>query len=738
MIHFSKLRTKGAFLLPLSVALSLSLANADELSQSSASPASTSAESTDSKVENMDKVKLQRSVVTATGFKQDIKEAPASISIIDKEEILTRPVRDLGDMVQNVPGVDVSVTKTGDNTISMRGLSYNYTLILIDGKRQNVNGSFDQNGFGGAHSALMPPVEMIERIEVLRGPASVVWGSDAMGGVINIITKKNPDKFTGNIMLETRLQEDMDTWGNMWGANGYVAIPLVKERLSLQLRGKYQDNGANKFLIPEGYAPIRNGVQTPYNYNNPYTTHSPTGYTQWNGGARLNFTPSARNNFYLDYEYNNRVSGTLNTSQNSITSFNTFDKQNLVLNHDGDYEFAKTTTYLQFMQTRRIPHTSSPRVGEDSGVLNWASLIQNRNYVFDSKARKSIDFGAGGFLALNAGIYYMYETFDRKATNRGVLDQHQAAVYVEGDYTPIEYVSVSLGARYNYSDIYKGAPTPRLFVNVNPFSWWTIKAGVAGGYLVPQIEYLGSGFLYEATNRGTTTAYYGNPNLKAERSWNYEIGTIFDTDMGMLTLTAFYNDFNNKVYANNTFGQDTALPNGEICNVNTCVFYQNVDKAYTRGIEAGFVSEKFYGFGINANYTFADSKQLSGANQGDPLNYVSRHSANVRLTYKANRFLDGYVRWQGKFKTPISRTSTSGQVPAARALYGAYYKDYMLVDLGVNYHIVKGLTLSAVVSNLFDVDFDKILLSPNGAYYANQYGAYIPGRNYWISLKYDF
>ena len=80
---------------------------------------------------NDDRVQL-RSVTTATGFKQTIKDAPASISVVPKEEILTRPIRDLGDAVQNVPGVDASATKTGDTSISMRGLGSDYVLILID------------------------------------------------------------------------------------------------------------------------------------------------------------------------------------------------------------------------------------------------------------------------------------------------------------------------------------------------------------------------------------------------------------------------------------------------------------------------------------------------------------------------------------------------------------------------------------------------------------------------------
>lgn len=95
---------------------------------------------------------LNEQVVTASGYSQNIKEAPASISIIGREEILTRPIRDIGDAVQDVPGVYVEQDKTGQNSISMRGLSSSYTLILIDGKRQNTTRGFVQNGLGNQTS----------------------------------------------------------------------------------------------------------------------------------------------------------------------------------------------------------------------------------------------------------------------------------------------------------------------------------------------------------------------------------------------------------------------------------------------------------------------------------------------------------------------------------------------------------------------------------------------------------
>ena len=130
---------------------------------------------------------LQTIVVTASGQAVDVKSAPASISIITAEEIQKQPVSSLADVLKRVPGVSGGLSSNGAGSkIQIRGMPENYTLILIDGKR--VGSSRDTNyraNLGHQDLNWVRP-EMIERIEVVRGPMSTLYGSDAMGGVINI------------------------------------------------------------------------------------------------------------------------------------------------------------------------------------------------------------------------------------------------------------------------------------------------------------------------------------------------------------------------------------------------------------------------------------------------------------------------------------------------------------------------------------------------------------------------
>src|SRR5690606_4814360 len=135
---------------------------------------------------------LGDTVVSASGFEQKVTEAPASISVISGEELQQKRYNNLAQALGDVEGIDIGqgTGKTGGLNISIRGMDSKYSLILIDGRRQNAAGNVTPNGFGETSTSFMPPMSAIERIEVIRGPMSTLYGSDAMGGVINIITKK--------------------------------------------------------------------------------------------------------------------------------------------------------------------------------------------------------------------------------------------------------------------------------------------------------------------------------------------------------------------------------------------------------------------------------------------------------------------------------------------------------------------------------------------------------------------
>lgn len=199
----------------------------------------------DTQLDSMQKEKthkLEAVVTTATGSERLQKDAPASVTTITQKDIESKPHKDLAEVLAGIPGVDIGqgMGRSGNQEISIRGMPSEYTLILIDGKRQSVSGAVNtfNNGYSQLDNNFIPPLNAIESIEVIRGPLSTLYGSDAMGGVINIITKKCIDKYSTSLNIETT-QNEYRYFGQHYVANLFNVIPIIKDILGVQLRGKY-------------------------------------------------------------------------------------------------------------------------------------------------------------------------------------------------------------------------------------------------------------------------------------------------------------------------------------------------------------------------------------------------------------------------------------------------------------------------------------------------------------------
>ncbi|PAF42499.1 TonB-dependent receptor plug domain-containing protein [Helicobacter sp. 11S02596-1] len=290
---------------------------------------------------------LNKSVVSASGFAQDLKDAPASISVVTQEQLKNRPIKDIGEAVSLIPGISID-TNQGQNgayPISIRGMPAGYTLILIDGKRQDVSGGAFPNGYSDwTFSGFLPPIAMIERIEVIRGPMSTLYGSDAIGGVINIITKKNLKEWGTSISLETTFEEQKQ-FGNIYSGNFYTSGPIDKaKKWSLSLRGREWYRAfvpAYNFKLaedPTQYIAGKVSVET----NN------------YNLGGRLAFAPDEKNYLYLDVIYADQWLNNTNPAITSLSANKTIHarRNNLIFAHLGSYTFGKTDTSIQYNATQ--------------------------------------------------------------------------------------------------------------------------------------------------------------------------------------------------------------------------------------------------------------------------------------------------------------------------------------------------------------------------------------------------
>ncbi|MDO5609936.1 MAG: TonB-dependent receptor, partial [Pseudomonadota bacterium] len=355
---------------------------------------------------------LDRVVVTAAGFEQKLVEAPASISVVAREELEKRPYATLIDALRDIEGIDVGMESTDKNgmaTISMRGLPSEYTLVLIDGRRQSNVGSIYPNNFGGGQFAFLPPLDAIDRIEVVRGPMSTLYGSDAMGGVINIITRPVGEKWGGSLRQGITIQQD-DQFGDARSSDVYLNGPLVKDTLGIALRGSHHHEDESN---PE-WAPLQLPDGSEWNRSLGFGGGGKkVESTNWNAGVRLDWTPSDAHRFLFDYDvsrqkYDNHLgqTGTLDSietlwrSGNAVipnpngsgtitrrvvqprvgyTPYQRYEREQLSLTHIGEWSRGRSQTSLMKIESRNLGRSLPLTIAERARLQTlWNDVCTRR------------------------------------------------------------------------------------------------------------------------------------------------------------------------------------------------------------------------------------------------------------------------------------------------------------------------------------------------------------------------
>ena len=336
---------------------------------------------------------LDKVVVTAAGFEQKITDAPASISIITAEELAQRPYITLLDAVRNLEGVDIGETrdKTGQGTVSMRGMGSDYTLLLINGRRQNNHGDIYPNSFGGNQFNHIPPLDAIERIEVIRGPMSTLYGADAMGGVINVITKRELDQWSGSATIGRSFESD-SAFGEDTTGDVYLTGPLVPGKLNLAVRGSWYERKASNPTYADVIDPAGEAHSRSLGFGGGGKT---VDNTNKSAGVSLAWTPTDNQTITLDadvsrQEYDNQITindagveeypvGTVDNYGAMLRVGNNgrvepragyaptqqFTRNNLSLTHEGDWDFGNSLVSLAYVETenkgRTLPFTVAER-----------------------------------------------------------------------------------------------------------------------------------------------------------------------------------------------------------------------------------------------------------------------------------------------------------------------------------------------------------------------------------------
>ena len=585
---------------------------------------------------------LNELVVTATGYEQEAEQAPASISVIERADIEKRAYRDVTDVIQEVPGVIVTGGGSRQD-ISIRGLPAQYTLLMVDGRK--VSGRESQpNGSGGLEQGWLPPLDAIERIEVIRGPMSTLYGSDAVGGVINIITRKTGREWQAKVRVEATLQEDSDS-GNAYQTQLSTSGPVIDGLLGLQVSGAFYDRQEDD--IERGYS------------GDELASYS----------SALTLTPTNDDSLTLTYDgHHQERSFTAGRSlpDGGTDSETRNDRRAVSLSHAGSYDDFKTNSFAQ---------------------NEW---IENRgrDITIENRTARSQWSTSQGFHLLTVGAGFEDNRLKDTTTNAGAatrISNSQWSVFAEDEWLATDSFTLTLGARLDNNERYDGHVSPRIYGVWNLAEAWTLKSGVSTGYRAPDLRELSPNWVQES--RGGDI--YGNSDLEPETSVNTELGVYFQpSERFQANLTGFHNDFDDKLMV-------VACPQNQ-CGPANARYNVNIDSAETRGVELGASLALPHNLSLETSYTYTHSEQTSGDNKGQPLTQIPEHLLTVNGRWQINPVTESWLKvsYRGEESEPTSLGSRSIQAPSST-----------VTDVGGSWRATQNVRLMAGIYNLFDEPF---------------------------------
>lgn len=708
---------------------------------------------------------LEEIVLTA---EEQAKQA-LGVSQVTAEDLQKQPVvNDISEIVRKQPGVNLTgATATGQRgnqrQIDIRGMGPENTLILIDGKpvasrnavRMSRGGERDTRG-----DSNWVPAELVERIEVIRGPAAARYGSGSSGGVVNIITKR-PETFTGSVGLHYNSPE-WDKEGATRRASFLLGGP-VGETLGFRLQGGYSKTDADAWDINP--VTIEDGE--------PRRLAGREGVVNRDLGALL--TWQATPGHEIDLEFNVSRQGniyagdTMFGSVNEDTSLegaetNRMYRRALSLAHRGEYDFGDSVSYLQWENTDNSrlceglagggegyisPCVDTDGDGEDDAYefrdIDLDNLTAKTEWhlpVALGTRRGVVTLGAeyrGEFMndPVSIGNALPPELVpdtgvDPDAENRDPeTDQTLLGLFAEANIEWDDRLTLTPGLRLDQSSDFGTHWSPSLNVTYQFDAEWSMKAGIARAFKAPNLFQLNPNYVYLTRSNGCPVIdgvkvsgpcyVLGNPDLDAETSLNKEIGVAYQgADDVNGSLTFFHNDYNNRISSGFIQYNDAAI-------TNRLFRWENQGEAVISGLEGNLSSPLGERFAINANFT----KMITSENKetGDPLSLVPDYTINAALDWTATDRITvtlSATRY-GSIETAMFQPTNN------EPIIGSEKSDpYTLVNLGATWDVTDTTRLSAGITNIQD----RRILRTNTSDGTSTFNE--PGRALYVSLNTSF
>ncbi len=647
-------------------------------------------------------------VTTATKTEKNIDGVSASVIIVTKEDIEKISASTLKDVFEKIPSINAQFgrfphpSSASKASVSIRGAGANGTLILIDGKRLSgeTEGPYELNRI---------PAAMIERIEIVKGSMSTLYGSDAIGGVINIITKK-VDK--NNSTLDVKYGQNGH--GEAKEKNVNFTTAGKKEDIKYKLFGSIIDTSSyskNKSYTQVATNPTTGAVLAANPQNKITGTNKVTFGDDSNVknigtriekdlndsvtlGVDLNYLDENREGTYIGSAQYAGGGLIKNTPVNSEDNNRRFDVSSDLKYQINDDLSGQTKVYRSYYKKR---NETTPITFEGPVSTKFSA-----NVTIDT-IESNLTYSLNDSNIITTGVEFREETRDSSAINPVASSSDfitkkvkYESLFVQDEIALTDSLNATMGARYdkisnadNKATIQAGL-VQKLTENTN------LRANYAQGYRAPDIAELyvvspsykdGKRFGSDVIYGPKTTAY----DLKPEQSQTFEIALSNRLEKLFSEIVLFNTKIDDKIELV-SYGAGNAK------------YYtsENLDKVDIKGVELNLDYTLNHNADLNFNLTYLNTKDKSTNKE---LIFTPDLSASLGFNYKilSNVATNLSLRYLGEQYSDTQNSATTD--------------DYTLVDVGVNYDVNKTLTLYTGIDNIFDKEIEEELGTNVGAYY---------------------
>jgi len=540
---------------------------------------------------------LHSVVVTAT--RHDLPEiaAPAAMSVVTRRQIESRGADNVLDAIRAEPGLSLQGRAIGGRKVlSMRGMDSKHTLFLVDGRRVGASdGVIGHSDFQYDWIA----VEDIERIEVVRGPLSVLYGSEAMGGVVNVITREPGEAWRLGATAEVS-----DAEGGR-GGDG--------RRLSMRADGPL---GGGLVMRAGGAATRIDALASP---QDPRISELEGRAKDdawlglgWRGGSQR-----------VDFEHRegreDREAGARERSgrRRYHETFNDIERSLTSLGWEAEWAGAGGTPpwASQLRAYRAIVAVENRRT--EGVTVNPPQQIEDQ--VLEGQVRLTL--GAHG---LTGGFEARNESLADPGLPDGRSVARNRALFVQDEIVVARTFNLTLGLRHDQNQLFGNEWSPRVYGVWRVGTQWAVKGGYSHGFKAPNLKQIVPGGRAEGPN-----LFLGNPALQPERSDGIEFGAVFADGPTQAQLMLFDQRVEDLI-------EVRLVAAGPVPGVGTYT-YENLAKARLRGAETSLTQALGAGFTARLSHTYLDAR----ADDGQRLDKRPRHGASVQVDWQGGRWRAG-------------------------------------------------------------------------------------------------